>query len=381
MRLFSKTAIVAGAGVVLLGTSLALSIPAAVSGASQAHSSGSLIEGAKKSGCDTSKYCLTEDNKNPSGGGISASGIIGVHAAGGSCSICTGVESSAGGVGVLGTATNSSASNPGYGVYGVAPNYGVYGSASEYGSGNYSAGVYGYDDATYYGSGVYGDAPGTLGAGVFGEGDNRGGVGVYGATSNADAYGIEAYSNGSDGTAFDAELASTTGTIIEANSLNNLGEFSVDADGNGTFLGTVTAAGFKDAVRRRDGARVNASVSLAPSSIIEDTGTARMSGGIGVVHLEPDFANTIDISQGYQVFLTPDGETRGWLYVAQKFEGGFIVREAEHGRSSVDFDYRVVAHPLGASEQRFPAYTPRHLTHLPKLPMHSPGRLPALQSR
>jgi hypothetical protein len=104
-----------------------------------------------------------------------------------------------------------------------------------------------------------------------------------------------------------------------------------------------------------------------------------MSNGIGLVHLEPDFASTLDISQGYQVFLTPDGETRGWLYVAQKFERGFIVREAEHGRSSVDFDYRVVAHPVGSSEQRFPAYTPPRQPNRPKIlaSQHpQPPRLP-----
>jgi hypothetical protein len=375
MRTIFKTAIITGAGGVLLGASLALSSVGVVSGAIQSHGSDHAQPGAKS--CDTSKYCLTEDNKG-TGGGISASGVIGVDATGGSCSICAGVESTAAGIGVYGSATNSSASSPGYGVFGTAPKYGVYGAASEYAYNNYSAGVYGYDDATYYGSGVYGDAPASLGTGVFGEADGSAGVGVYGATSNNDSYGIEAYTNGSGGTALDAELASRTGTIIEADSLNGLGEFSVDADGNGTFLGTVTAAGFKDAVRRRDGGRVNASVSLAPSSTIEDTGTARMSNGVGIVHLEPDFASTLDISQGYQVFLTPDGETRGWLYVAQKFEGGFIVREAEHGRSSVDFDYRIVAHPLGASEQRFPAYAPRRLAHLPRLPTHVPARLPTL---
>jgi hypothetical protein len=50
--------------------------------------------------------------------------------------------------------------------------------------------------------------------------------------------------------------------------------------------------------------------------------------------------------------------------VAQKYAAGFVVRENERGRSSADFDYRIVAHPVGASEQRFPAVkeprVPRH---------------------
>jgi DNA modification methylase len=109
-------------------------------------------------------------------------------------------------------------------------------------------------------------------------------------------------------------------------------------------------------------------VALAPRATIEDSGTARMTDGVAVVHLESDFASTIDASQGYQVFLTPDGETRGWLYVAEKFERGFIVREAQRGRSSIDFDYRILAHPANSSQQRFPADEPAKPPHPTKLP-------------
>ena len=86
---------------------------------------------------------------------------------------------------------------------------------------------------------------------------------------------------------------------------------------------------------------------------MEDTGTARLLNGEGAVRFDPAFASTINASRGYQVFLTPNGDTRG-LYVSAKYEGGFIVRENEHGRSSVYFDYRVVAHPYGASDARLP---------------------------
>lgn len=75
--------------------------------------------------------------------------------------------------------------------------------------------------------------------------------------------------------------------------------------------------------------------------------------GETAVRFDQAFAATLDLRRGYQVLLTPDGETRG-LYVAAKYEGGFIVRENERGRSTVDFDYRVVAHPVGASDARLP---------------------------
>ena len=102
---------------------------------------------------------------------------------------------------------------------------------------------------------------------------------------------------------------------------------------------------------------------------MEDTGTARLLNGAGAVHFDPAFASTINASRGYQVFLTPNGDTRG-LYVSAKYEGGFMVRENEHGRSSVYFDYRIVAHPYGASDARLPRLNikPPTMRRLPKLP-------------
>ena len=108
---------------------------------------------------------------------------------------------------------------------------------------------------------------------------------------------------------------------------------------------------------------------------IEDTGRARLEGGEGAVRFDSAFASTIDAARGYQVFLTPNGETRGWLYVAEKYEGGFIVREGLHGRSSVYFDYRVVAHPYGASDARLPQLQIKR-PPIPRLPHHTQPQQP-----
>jgi len=369
MRIIFKTAIVTGARVVLLGASLALSSVGVVSSASQTRGSNHAQPAAKS--CDTSKYCLTEDNKG-TGGGISASGVIGVNATGGSCSICSGVYSTAAGYGVYASASNSSSSSPGYGVFGTAPSYGVYGAATgSLGTGVTGTaphfGVYGAStSASGYGYGVEGDSLGENGLGVFGLSIAGGtsATGVWGESTSMGVVGVSDTNTGYPFVGIDSDT-------------NNV--FVVNNSGDGIFNGYVEATSFKEEVPAQSGP-VSASIALAPRATIEDTGTAQLTDGVGVVHLERDFARTLDISQGYQVFLTPDGETRGWLYVAQKYEGGFIVREAEHGRSSVYFDYRIVAHPLGASDQRFPAYTPRHLAHLPKLPTHAPARPPTLPS-
>ena len=50
-------------------------------------------------------------------------------------------------------------------------------------------------------------------------------------------------------------------------------------------------------------------------------------------------------------------DTRG-LYVSLKTPSGFEVREAQGGRSSLPFDYRIVARPLDAANDRLPLAPP-----------------------
>jgi hypothetical protein len=148
--------------------------------------------------------------------------------------------------------------------------------------------------------------------------------------------------------------ATTSGgyPFAAVNSANGT-EFYVDPEGDGSFTGTVYAAGFETDAATRGGRHVGTFTSASTRATLEDTGSSRLSGGEAAVRFAPAFARTIDASRGYQVFLTPGGDTRG-LYVASKYEGGFIVRESEHGRSSIPFDYRVVAHPYGASDAMLP---------------------------
>lgn len=211
------------------------------------------------------------------------------------------------------------------------------------GEAGYGAGVYA---ASNTGQGVYGSAPD--GEGVYGFSTN--GEGVYGETT----YGLAGYFFSYNSGAAALEGANGAGGdpfIAEGDE----GSFEVDHAGNGYFTGNVyTDQPPMTDGRARDGGRIGTFASQSTRATIDDTGTARLTSGEGVVRFDPAFAGTIDASRGYQVFLTPNGETRGWLYVAAKYERGFIVREAERGRSSIDFDYRIVAHPLGASDVRLP---------------------------
>jgi hypothetical protein len=86
---------------------------------------------------------------------------------------------------------------------------------------------------------------------------------------------------------------------------------------------------------------------------IEDVGEANLVGGHADVLLDPAFANVIAPRTRYLVFITPEGET-GSLYVAQRTERGFEVRESRGGHSSAPFAYRIVAKPYGAVANRLP---------------------------
>ena len=110
--------------------------------------------------------------------------------------------------------------------------------------------------------------------------------------------------------------------------------------------------------RPADGSTTIAFGTRATRPTIEDVGEAALRNGIAFVPLARDFAATIDARRAYLVFVTPEGDTRG-LYVASRTPAGFGVRENGGGRSSVAFEYRIVAEPYDTDDQRLPAANAR----------------------
>jgi len=80
----------------------------------------------------------------------------------------------------------------------------------------------------------------------------------------------------------------------------------------------------------------------SPQNWFEDFGSGRLSNGETIIALEPTFAQTVNTTNGYHVFLTPRGECEG-LYVSNVNANSFTVRELHHGVSNVEFDFRIVA--------------------------------------
>ncbi len=121
--------------------------------------------------------------------------------------------------------------------------------------------------------------------------------------------------------------------------------------GNCSYDNDLTAA-----VRTRNAAPVTTYAAHQSLPTMEDFGEARLVNGQAIVPLERTFASTIDPSRSYLVFITPLGDCHG-MYVAERSASGFVVRELMNGRSTVAFQYRIVAHPYGDRSTRLPSAT------------------------
>jgi hypothetical protein len=274
-------------------------------------------------------------------------GVLGVTSSGGYG--VEGVSSDFSLGGVLGTATTGdgvdASATVGSGVYatsssGVAvraesgSNYGVLAhSESDYAV--YAASV--NFDSIFSQSSING------GRGVIGETVGPNGSGVYGVNSGTTGTGVGTYGYGYAGV--DGQARDSSSYAIIGASSSGATVFSVDDGGNISNTGTLSSI-----VPLKRGETGRAFVPKSTMQTIEDFGSGSLVAGTGIVHLDPAFAQMIDAG-GYEVFLTPQGDNRG-LYIAQKTASSFVVRESQGGRSTLAFDYRVVAKQYGHAADR-----------------------------
>ena len=198
-------------------------------------------------------------------------------------------------------------------------------------------------------------------AGVYGYGND--GPGIYAFSSND--FGALVTNNGAAPTLYVNADAVTGADLIDASAGDIATDpilFRVTSAGNLSVTGSITYGGTSTQMARtRSGANDVATYSAQQSeATVEDVGTAQLVNGSAAVAIAADFRDTIDPAQRYQVFLTPAGDNRG-LYVASRTPAGFVVREAQGGRSSLLFDYRIVARPYGRPSARLPHVNTRAL--------------------
>ncbi|HXW75843.1 MAG TPA: hypothetical protein VEJ20_00370, partial [Candidatus Eremiobacteraceae bacterium] len=146
------------------------------------------------------------------------------------------------------------------------------------------------------------------------------------------------------------------GDLFVGNNSSNTNVFTVDNSGNTTIAGLLYTSGscHSGCVQSdKPGAHVLRYTPAETEPTMEDFGEGQLVNGSGYVRLDPAFANTIDQTTDYIVFITPEGDSHG-LYVSGKSQTGFSVRENEGGRATLQFGWRVVAKPYGVNVARLP---------------------------
>ena len=156
-------------------------------------------------------------------------------------------------------------------------------------------------------------------------------------------------------------------------------QLALQAGGNGGFC-TIDSNGhencqngFSMTAAVASGARRVALYAMeSPQHWFEDFGAGRLENGTAAVALDPTFAQTVNAASDYHVFLTPEGDCLG-LYVSRKTASGFEVRELGGGRSTVAFDYRIVALRRGFENVRLEDVTDRWNKMNTSMPTPTPG--------
>jgi hypothetical protein len=230
---------------------------------------------------------------------------------------------------------NGNSSSPVYGIYGLADNsssgttYGVYGYATNSSSGYTRAGYfYAPSTGTGYHEGVVVDA--------------------YGSSSSS-TYGVDAYaSNSSSGNVYAGYFyASSSGTGTKR------GIYAYAPIGSGYagyFSGDMTATGTKSAAVKVNNGEYRLLYAMeSPENWFEDFGEGQLVNGRALVQIDPMFAQSVNTSVKYHVFLTPQDEPLT-LAVANRTATSFEVRGP--AGSNISFSYRIVAKRKGYEDLR-----------------------------
>lgn len=247
-----------------------------------------------------------------------------------------------GGVGVFGVVDAATTNNAtgGYGVVGLSANPSGYGGVF---SATNTSGVGVLASGNSYG--VYGKSTGNYG--VVGVSTNFAAVRAIGTNS----YGIWASSSAGG---IGGYFSTGTGTVAlkAKNPTASPGYYAIVAEGNVTVTGTLHATGGVSApVATAQGDRL-VYAEQATRNLLTDQGTAQLVGGYARITLDPLYAQTVNLSEDYQVFLTPNSADTAGLAVVNKTATGFEVRELAKGKGSFRFDWRISAARKGYEKAR-----------------------------
>jgi hypothetical protein len=280
-------------------------------------------------------------------------------------------------------------SDTGFGVVGTTSTVstgfaGVFGTAGSTFSSEYK------DLVTSYAAGVWADTSnitGSIPAAVIGTADDAFGAvlqdnslndfALYAGNDGGSAgefnaggtkgIGVTAYANNDYAGYFENDSSSSSTLYVANRSGGGLGAAAKGAPGLFDTLMATSATGtcgigggsmsctgpLKSLASAAGGQRTVETYAMqSPENWMEDFGSGAMQRGVGVVQIDPAFAETVTGDASYHVFLTQRGDSKGPLYVTNVTASSFEVREANGGTSSIGFDYRIVGKRRGYETKR-----------------------------
>lgn len=82
----------------------------------------------------------------------------------------------------------------------------------------------------------------------------------------------------------------------------------------------------------------------APEILFQDFGTAKLTNGTAEIKIDPILAKNIVVNEKHplKVFIQLEGDCNG-VYVTNKSQEGFEVKELQNGTSNISFSYQIVA--------------------------------------
>ena len=78
-----------------------------------------------------------------------------------------------------------------------------------------------------------------------------------------------------------------------------------------------------------------------PEALFTDYGTGQLVNGVATINFDPAYANTINMSYAYHVFIQLEGPCAGGVYVTDKTATGFSVVQQDAVTSNASFSYRI----------------------------------------
>ena len=269
---------------------------------------------------------LYGENTAANGAGTNAPGILGVNTSTTSGYGIFGTSAGATGLGILGTNTSTGTAIFGFSNTGAD---GVVGSVT----GLNSFGVWGMNATNTSGT--------------------SGGTGVAGSGNGGTTY----YLFGGSGGAFTGRRIGVFGRVSQdsttAGILKAGGYFESNMNAY-AYVGAVTTANtirkiegtgtLNTVVKNMNNRDVVLSAPEAPENLFEDYGSGSLVNGAAYITIDPVFAKNIVVNDQHplRVFIQLEGDCKG-VYVSNKTNSSFEVKELNGGNSNVKFMWHIVA--------------------------------------